>query len=187
MNEELSNRDKISLAASRIFIKRGFTGAAMSSISESCGISIESIKQEFENKEAILLYIIKQLQISLHNHVFSIADDPEMTQSAKLEKMNNLLKEYFLDNKGCLVAMVGMSTDDLSSETTGILSGIFHDWKDTYKKLFKEHHSEPKAEQLAENAIVFIEGAIVWLRVTGEEKNLLRAFDDINGFLPEPE
>jgi hypothetical protein len=33
---------------------------------------------------------------------------------------------------------------------------------------------------LATNAIISIEGAIIWLRVTGEDEPLIRVFKDIN-------
>lgn len=185
MSKALSTKDKIALAASEIFIRRGFTGAPMAKISQACGIPIEEINRDFTNKESILLYILKQLEESLRTHVFSIATDESYPESIKLEKMNNLLKSYFLDNKGCLIAMIGMDRDLLGDEAKQILKDIFQDWKSAYTAIFSKDHPPERAEILATNAILFVEGAIVWLRVTGDDRNLIRVFDDIQGYLLE--
>ena len=183
-NELGDTKEKIALAATQLFIRRGFAGAPMSQISETCGIPLEQIQRNFENKEAILLYILRQLQASLREHVFSMADDDRLSQSSKLEKMNNLLKNYFLDNRGCLIAMMGMDRESISDESRQILNDVFQDWKSAYMKIFSKHHPAKRAEILATNAILFIEGAIIWLRVTGEEDKLLSVFEDIQQYLP---
>lgn len=169
--------------AIRLIVKRGYGNTSMAEIGESCGVLKGSLYHHFESKEKILLYILYSLQDSLRQHVFSIADDQTMSDQERLKQINKLLKAYFLDSKGCLIGVMGMESEMICDEARQIMNQIFQDWKDTYIKLFKSHHSIYMAGVLATNAIIFIEGAIVWLRVTGEEAPLKRVFKDIEGYL----
>ena len=177
------NPEMIAEKAIQLIVKRGYGNTSMSEIGESCGVLKGSLYHHFESKEKILLYILGSLQDSLRQHVFSIADNQDQSEQERLKQINKLLKAYFLDNKGCLIGVMGMESEMICDEAKKIMNQIFQDWKNTYIKLFKNHHTPYMAGVLATNAIIFIEGAIVWLRITGEEAPLKRVFKDIEGYL----
>ncbi|MGD8566460.1 MAG: TetR/AcrR family transcriptional regulator [Gammaproteobacteria bacterium] len=169
----------------RLIVKRGYAGTSMSEIGKSCGILKGSLYHHFDSKEEILLYILNRLHSELKTHVFCVADNQEISEQQRLKQINKMLKAYFLDNKGCLIGVMGMESDLIGDEAKQIMNQIFQDWKQTYIKIFKSHHTPYMAGVLATNAIIFIEGAIVWLRITGEEAPLKRVFKDIDGYLIE--
>lgn len=173
------NAEKIAEKASELFVKRGYTNTSMAEIGHSCGILKGSIYHHFESKESLLLYILERLQSDLRNYVFAIADNDEQTELQRLQEINGFLKDYFLTKKACLIAMMGMESELISEDARKIMHEIFMDWKSTYLKLFKKFHSQYMAEIYATNAIIYIEGAIIWMRITQEEEPLKRVFSTI--------
>lgn len=173
------NPESIAEKAAELFISRGYSNTSMTAIGESCGIMKGSLYHHFENKEHILLYILKHLQSDLRNYVFSIADNKEKSELQRLREINKFLKKYFLEKKACLIAMLGMESELISKDAQNIMNDIFNDWKKTYIKLFRKYYSPHMAELHATNSIIFIEGAIVWLRVTQDEGPLKRIFNII--------
>lgn len=173
------NPDIIADKASDLFIKRGYSNTSMADIGQSCNILKGSIYHHFASKEKLLLYVLKRLKNELCDHVFTIADNVELQELQRLEKINALLKEYFLDKKACLVAIVAMENELISERAVRITHEIFKAWKDSYVKLFKKYFSQSLAEMHATNAIIYIEGAIIWLRITREDEPLKRAFSTI--------
>lgn len=176
----------IALKATELFVRRGYSNTSMAEIGQSCGILKGSLYHHFESKESILLYILQSLQSDLRNHVFAIADDINLSAFERLKRINGFLRDYFLDQKACLVAIMGMEIEVISNEARAVMNGIFMDWKSTYIKLFKHYHTPYMADIHATNSIIFIEGAIIWMRVTQEEEPLKRVFKNIEKqMLPE--
>jgi TetR/AcrR family transcriptional repressor of nem operon len=174
--------------ASDLFVRRGYTNTSMSEIGQSCGILKGSLYHHFDSKEHILLYILEQLRSDLRKYVFSIADNTDQSELQRLQNINGFLKDYFLDKRACLIAMMGMEAELICEEAREMMGSIFMDWKKTYVKLFRKHYSPYMAEIHATNAIVFIEGAMIWMRVTQEDEPLRRAFKNIEkNLLPAEE
>lgn len=173
--------DQLTIAdkASELFIRRGYTNTSLSEIGQACGILKGSIYHHFENKDHLLLFILERLRSDLNGHVFSIADNKDQSPADRLRNINAFLKDYFLEKKACLIAMMGMETELISEDARKILHEIFKDWKQAYVKLFKYYHTPYMAEMHATNSIVYIEGAIVWMRITQENLPLKRAFKTI--------
>jgi TetR/AcrR family transcriptional repressor of lmrAB and yxaGH operons len=165
--------------ASELFIQRGFTNTSLSEIGEACGVLKGSLYHHFENKEHILLFILERLRSDLGEYVFSIADSKDLPAPQRLKQINNFLKDYFLEKRACLIAMISMESDLISEDARKIMNGIFQDWKQAYVKIFKNYHTPYMAEIHATNSIIFIEGAIVWMRITQENLPLKRAFKSI--------
>jgi len=184
MDDELLNENTVAEHMVKLILKRGYSGISMLEISQLCGVQENNLYKIFKNKESILIYILKRMLDELHNHIFSIAEKQELPPPERLVRINNLLKDYFLDQKGCLIAAMGMENEMISDDAKKIMNQIFYDWKKTYAYLYKSTHSPYMADVLATNAIIFIEGAIVWLRVTGEDAPLKRVFNEINEKLP---
>jgi len=174
--------------ASELFVRRGYTNTSMSQIGQSCGILKGSLYHHFESKEHILLYILDRLRSDLRQFVFSIADDMSLPEMQRLQNINGFLKDYFLEKRACLIAMMGMEAELICEEAREIMGNIFMDWKKTYIKLFRKYYSPYMAEIHATNAIIFIEGAIIWMRVTQDDEPLRRAFKNIEkSLLPSEE
>ncbi|MGD8560047.1 MAG: TetR/AcrR family transcriptional regulator [Gammaproteobacteria bacterium] len=179
------SQEQIAESAIRLIVKRGYSATSMSEIGKACGVLKGSLYHHFDSKEKILLYILESLQDQLRQHVFSIADNQEIDEEQRLKEINKLLKAYFLDNKGCLIGVMGMESEMICEEAKAIMNDIFQDWKQTYIKIFKAYHTPYMAGVLATNAIIFIEGAIVWMRITNEDAPLKRVFKDIENNLLE--
>jgi len=169
--------------AAELFVRRGYSNTSMAAIGSSCGILKGSIYHHFESKEKILLFILQRLQSDLRNYVFSTADNEELPAIDRLRKINGFLKEYFLDKKACLIAMMGMESELISDEARVVMNDIFTDWKKTYTKLFRTHYSQYMAEIHATNTIIFIEGAIIWMRVTQDDTPLKRVFKNVEQYM----
>jgi AcrR family transcriptional regulator len=179
IDNQISEQD-IAEQMVRLILRKGFSSISINEISELLGVQQDNITSYFDSTESILLYILRRMKRELDQHIFSIADDKSLNELERLVKINQLLKEYFLDQKGCLIAAMGMEKDTVSEEAVEIMNAIFFDWKQTYTKLYRSCHTPYMADQLATNAIIFIEGAIIWLRVTGEDEPLIRVFNDID-------
>jgi AcrR family transcriptional regulator len=164
----------------RLILRKGYNCISLDEITELLGVQQDDVSHYFKNKESILLYVLHRMQNELNQHIFSISDDLSLTESERLVKINQLLKDYFLDQKGCLIAAMGMEKETIGEEAREIMNDILHDWKYTYTKLYSSRHTPYMSDLLATNAIIFIEGAIIWLRVTGEDEPLKRVFKDIN-------
>jgi len=173
--------DQLSIAdkASELFLRRGYTNTSLSEIGQACGILKGSLYHHFENKEHLLLFILERLRSDLNSHVFSIADRKEQSPEERLSQINGFLKDYFLAKKACLIAMMGMEAELISEDARKIMHDIFKDWKQTYVKLFKNYHTPYMSEVHATNSIIYIEGAIIWMRITQDELPLKRAFKSI--------
>ena len=164
----------------RLILRKGYNSISIKEISDLLDVPQDDVLIHFKNEESILLYILRRMQNELNQHIFSISDDQSLDVSGRLIKINQLLKDYFLDQKGCLIAAMGMEKETIGNEAKEIMNSIFNDWKHTYTKLYSSQHTPYISDMLATNAIIFIEGAIIWLRVTGEDQPLKRVFKDID-------
>ena len=183
MQQKELDTETILEIASELFVKRGYASTSMVQIGDACGIQ-DGIYLHYESKEKLLLQILERLHRALRSQVFSIADDRAQTQLQRLQAINGFLKDYFLTKKACLVAVMGMNSEMICEDSRKIMQQIFLDWKETYIKLFSSHYSRNMAEVYATNSIVFIEGAIVWMRVTQECDPLMQVFTDMEKHLP---
>lgn len=177
----INKLDQLAIAdkASELFIRRGYTNTSLSEIGQACGVLKGSLYHHFENKEHLLLFILERLRSDLNNYVFCIADNKDLSPVERLKQINAFLQDYFLEKKACLIAMMGMEAELISEDARKILHSIFKDWKQTYVKIFKNYHTPYMADVHATNSIIYIEGAIVWMRITQENLPLKRAFKSI--------
>ena len=168
--------------ATRLFVRKGFGPTSMADIGKSCGILKGSLYYHFESKESLLLYVLESLKQEIHQLHLSYNDQPG-SDVVKLRSINRFLKQYFLDNEGCLVAAMAMEREVLGKKVQGLMHEIFQSWKLIYRSLFRNHMTGENAERYAIKSIIHVEGAIVWFRVTGDKTMLEQAFMEMENLL----
>lgn len=169
--------------ATNLFVKYGFGNTSMADIGKACGILKGSLYYHFESKEQILVYILETLSNTLTEHVFGVTEDAKLNSLEKLRHINSALEDYFLNKKGCLVAMMATESEIVGEHSKNIMKQIFTNWKQAYVNIYQQVLELKEAERIATENIVSIEGAIVWLRVTDDQKPLIDIFTTIENQL----
>jgi TetR/AcrR family transcriptional repressor of nem operon len=130
---------------------------------------------------------LSYLRSYFNEKVFSIAFLPNWELKKRLERLARKSEEQFLEGPGgCFMAMIGTETVVSNPKFNNIIKGFFEDWKAAFVYLYEQVSNERFASEMAENAIMLIEGAVLMMRIhnnpdylTGVQQKLVVEFDKL--------
>ena len=111
----MNSKDKISLAALKIFLQKGYDATSISDVVAECKITKGGIYHHFKNKEELFIETI--------DYLFDRFEELERTMYSESENFKQILQTYFgsLSNMSeVLGAMTGSENIDVSKGNFGI-------------------------------------------------------------------
>lgn len=178
-----TDADSILDCAVELFRNKGYKGTSMADIGNATGLLKGSIYHHFKSKEDILVASLQKLNVFFNDQVFAIAYEETRPASARLKEMLGVIESYFDEYKACVIAHLILEDIRYIPEAEGALRTFFNHWHQAFAHIFSEKHGKDVSRKLAEDAICRIEGAILWLKLFGDRKPLVRANIQIRSLL----
>lgn len=178
-----TDADTILECATSLFREKGYKGTSMADIGNATGLLKGSIYYHFESKEDILVASLHRLSLVFEEHMFAIAYEDSRLASIRLGEVLKGIESYFDNYKACVMAHLSLEDISYIPEAERLLGTFFKHWCNAFEHIFLEYHDKDKAKILAEDAICRIEGAVIWLKLFGDNGPLLRANIEIKSLI----
>lgn len=171
-----------------VFKQRGFGATSIADVASACGVLKGSLYHHFASKDELMLETLNYLRLYFNEKVFSIAYHANWDLKKRLERLARKSEEQFLEGPGgCFMAMIGTETVVSNPDFNNIIKGFFEDWKAAFVYLYRQVSSGKVASDLAQNAIMLIEGAVLMMRIhnnpdylTSVQQKLVVEFDNLS-------
>lgn len=178
-----TDADAILDCAIELFRKKGYKGTSMSDIGNATGLLKGSIYHHFGSKEDILIAALNRLSDYFKDQVFAIAYDESKPASIRLKEMLNVIEAYFDEYKACVIGHLSLEDISHIPEAENSLRSFFKHWHQAFAQVFSEKYGKDMGREFAEDAICRIEGAVIWLKLFGDSRPLMRAYEQILSLL----
>jgi len=177
MQTQGSTLDNILNVAESLFRTKGYHATSVNEIVDLCGINKATLYHYFVSKEALALRVMDQTQECFDNYVFSCAYDETMPASSRLKKMNtNILEFLSIDKGGCLFTNLAIEQLEFVPTFVMPVRRYFETWTNAYRTIFSLVHGAEAARLLAHDFVSDLTGALIMMRVSGNNTPLLRLF-----------
>ena len=170
MTRTVAERSDVIPVLAEIFRENGFEGASLAIIGEKTGLGKGSLYHFFPGgKEQMAAVVLNEIDTWFEDHIYSPlreADDPRAAISA----MCRAVDDYF--RSGRRICLVGaFALDSVRDRFTAQIRGYFVDWRIALAAaLEKAGHETAKATDLAEEAVISIQGALVLARALNDPR-----------------
>lgn len=170
------SRDDIIARSVALFRRRGYRGTSMKDVGEACGILKGSLYHHFPAKEDILRAAVEDVAATFEAQVFAPALESSRPPRQRMIAMADAEEALFLDWRGCLAAQVALEDLRDVPDVPERVRAFFRRWADIIARTAAEGgRTDALAE--AEDLVVRIEGAVLWLALFDDPAPLRRAID----------
>ncbi|MDK1373594.1 MULTISPECIES: TetR/AcrR family transcriptional regulator [unclassified Sinorhizobium] len=183
MAKIVAERSDVTPVLAEIFREHGFEGASLSVISEKTGLGKGSLYHFFPGgKEEMATTVLRDIGQWFEEHVYlplREAEDPRMAISA----MCRSVADYF--RSGRRVCLVGaFALDDVRDRFADQVRDYFAEWRAALATALEKAGNDPaRAGELAEEAVIAIQGALVLGRALDDTAVFERALARVEGRL----
>jgi TetR/AcrR family transcriptional repressor of nem operon len=160
--------------AENLFRQKGYRNTTMADIAQATGLLKGSLYYYYPSKEKLASAILSRARTEAFGPIIGLAHESG-PPAQRLRAMMEATRDHFLESRGCLMGMLGLESAEEPMEFTHGIQSFFREWSDALAHVLQEAFSAEEAQSRAEDAVAWIEGALVWLRIRGEEEPLRRA------------
>tara|TARA_Y100000590_G_scaffold458649_2_gene613820 strand:- start:11875 stop:12447 length:573 start_codon:yes stop_codon:yes gene_type:complete len=167
-----------------IFCEYGYDGASLTILSKNTGLGRASLYYHFPGgKEEMATAVYEKISRDFTKLVLSpLAND--LNVNTKFKNMLDGISQFYKDGRrACLldVFAIGSTRNIFSAQIKN--AAIY--WKESLVKIIEDENVESvKAQKIAEDIIISIEGALIYTRATGDyasfERTLSKLSDTIS-------
>ncbi len=180
MKTDPSSLIEVSLS---LFRSKGYRRTSMADIGRASGLLKGSIYHHFPNKERLLIEVVRHVIGLFENGAFAEARRGDLSEKARLDGMIDAVESHYIQQRICVLVHLWPDALLESDEARGLIQQFFRDWRDLLAELLRSHHGEAEARRLSMDALVRIEGAVVWLQIAGEEDALRECCKQVRNLL----
>lgn len=172
-----STRDRIVQAAERIILARGYPGTTVDEICAAADVSKGSFYHHFDTKEALGLAVLDAYYergiTRLLEGPFMAETDPVRRCLGLLDHAESIAEEVWAD--GCILGSYAVDLAEANAHIHGAVSKRLTELAEALTPVFREALAEAprddeaiRAEELAEQFLATVEGAIVLSKAYGD-------------------
>ncbi len=170
-----SKREKLIKAALELFSKNGFHAVGVDTISEKASVTKRTLYHHFKSKEELILAALRYYDERFRNDFMRAVEEKTESPVGRLLAVFDVVEEWFAgDFAGCLfVGAMGEYPEEDSP-----IRRVCQESKSltqAYIKSLAEKAQLEGADQLAEQIVLLIEGAITMAQVNNSSISALRA------------
>jgi TetR/AcrR family transcriptional repressor of nem operon len=166
-----TDRDAVIDAALTLFRMNGYHNTSMADISAACGLLKGSIYHYFPGKKELALAALDRVIEETREKLFRPALDSSVPPAIRLASLAERVERYFIGREGgCLMGNLALEVGDAIPEFQERIRIYFKDWKEALATLLAGRHGQERAEELAEDIIARVQGAIMMLGVNKDER-----------------
>jgi AcrR family transcriptional regulator len=171
-----SKREQLLQAALGLFCKKGYHGVGVDSISAEAGITKKTLYHHFKSKEEMILAALRHYEERSRNNFMRAVEEKTKNPTDRLLAVFDVLEEWFREDNfsGCLfVGAMGEYPEEgtpirrFCQEAKGLTRG--------YIKSLIEKAELQSADELSQQLMLLIEGAITMAQVNNSSLSAVRA------------
>ena len=171
-----SKREQLMQAALELFCKKGFHGVGIDTISARAGVTKKTLYYHFKSKEELILSALRYYDERFRNDFMRAVEGRTENPIERLLTVFDVVKEWFDEDtfSGCLfVGALGEYPEEgtpirsFCQEAKGLALG--------YIKSLADKAQLQEANQLAEQIVLLIEGAITMAQVSNSSFSAVQA------------
>jgi len=169
-----------------VFRRHGYEGASLSRLSEESGLQRSSLYHRFPGgKEQMALVVLQSLGHSFQRLVLDPLDE-DRPPAERVEAMAAGLREFYGDGRlSCVLDTMSLAGSD--EDIRHAVKASLLAWRDAMARLAGLAGLAPEeARHRADEALVRIEGALVYSRVTGDVGPFMRTLEQLPSLLTVP-
>lgn len=183
MGIQKTDADEIAQKATELFRDRGYHGTSMAHVADACGLLKGSLYHHYSGKEALATDVLERTRRHFYKEVFVIARRDTEEPKVAWGTMLRAIEAYFLDTRGCLMAAIGLEVSNDKPEFRSLIQHFFTEWVEVFAGLLAPVYGRKKAIIQAQDLVIQIEGAVMWLHICGDPAPLKRACKAAMGLL----
>ena len=167
----------------KVFQVYGYEGASLSLISEATGLQRASLYHRFpQGKEQMVEAVLKHVDQRLETYLLAPLNE-NGDPAGRVREMAKRISEFYLDGqRSCLLDTLSLGKE--SGEFHTHIKQSFTAWLNALKDIAREAgFSAAEARKRSEQALVSIEGALVFARATGNTKPFKQAIKALPALL----
>jgi AcrR family transcriptional regulator len=173
------NKDEIISKSIGVFTKQGYNQTTMSDLAEACGLQKGSFYHYFDSKEELMKAVLNAVILYFRNKVFAIAYDESLLPKERLIKMREKTIKAIIRNQGCFIGNTVLETSNTMPVFKELLQVYFDDWTKAVAYIYESKYQAVYAMQLAQQTIMEIEGAIMLMKLTGNQQLLSDCYERV--------
>jgi AcrR family transcriptional regulator len=171
-----TDKDAVIDAALTLFRMNGYHNTSMADISAACGLLKGSIYHYFPGKKELATAALDRVITETREKLFRPALDPAVPASARLASLAERVERYFLGREGgCVMGNLALEVGDAIPEFQERIRTYFNDWKEALATLLAGRYGRGRAEEMAEDIVARVQGAIMMMGVNKDDRPLRRA------------
>jgi TetR/AcrR family transcriptional repressor of lmrAB and yxaGH operons len=165
MTKQKITRDELVARAAKVFRKKGYYNTTMNDIGTICGLLKGSVYHYFQSKEELMLEVLKTSYKEAGDNIFPLAYNKNIPPHERLFMMLDIPEAGLFGNGtedgGCLFGRIGLEIGSLIPEFSEVIKAHFNAYMEAYETIFAESVDGERAKELARQAIVEMQGAIL--------------------------
>jgi AcrR family transcriptional regulator len=187
MTKQKITRDELVARAAKIFRKKGYYNTTMNDIGTICGLLKGSIYHYFQSKEELMLEVLKVSYKEAGNHIFSLAYNKSIPPHTRLSMMLDIPEAGLFGNGtedgGCLFGRIGLEIGSNIPDFNEVIKTHFNAYMDAFETIFLESVSEERAKELARQAVVEMQGAVLLSVIYSDSNFFAEAMQRIENYV----
>ncbi|NTJ42795.1 TetR/AcrR family transcriptional regulator [Agrobacterium larrymoorei] len=176
------SRDKIIHAARELFREKGYAGASMQDLADEVGLRKASLYMRFPNKESLVPEVLD----STLEETFDIPDIDRVEWRKAFEMIVLSIAKSLSERKRCVGFHLAYGIGEDTPLAKQAVKDFFQGHRDRMTEVLEKGMPREKAEILAADALVRLEGATLLLALFDEREAMDRAVSATLDSLPEP-
>lgn len=171
-----TDRDAVIDAALELFRLQGYHDTSMADVANATGLLKGSIYHYFDGKEALALAALDRVIDETRDRIFAIADDSELSESERMNKLCDAAGRYFTEREGgCVIGNLALELGDGIESIGARVRTYFDNWETALARLLTGRYGKAKARELARDAVARAQGAIMMMGIHKDPSVLHRA------------
>lgn len=171
-----TDRDAIIDAALALFRVSGYHNTSMADISAACGLLKGSIYHYFPGKKELAMAALDRVIANSREKLFRPALDVSVPAKFRLDSLAARVERYFIGRDGgCVMGNLALEVGDAIPEFQERIRAYFNEWKQAVAMLLAARYGDERAAEIAEDSVARVQGAIMLMGVTRDERVLRRA------------
>ena len=173
------NKDEIISKSIGVFTKQGYNQTTMNDLADACGLQKGSFYHYFGSKEELMKAVLDAVVLYFRHKVFAIAYDETLLPKERLAKMRDKTIKAMLRNQGCFIGATVLETSNTLPVFKELLQTYFNDWIQAMAHIYESKYQPTYAMQLAQQTVMEIEGALMLMKLSGNEQLLYDCYERV--------
>lgn len=155
-----------------VFHLKGYYNTSMQNLAEATGLQKAGLYHHYPTKQILMERVMEYALQQFREYVLSVADETALPPEQRLEKLLRRHKKLAtLHRQGCFFANIVLETgrEELFNH---ILKTAMEEWAEAVGRLLAHRMPPERARHEATRLIMEYEGAVLFYKMTGEERYL---------------